>query len=247
MRLLMALWLCTFAGTWHGTFTMPTVACDGSPEPGPLTPLLTVKRCDGRDTTFALPSRMPGQDVPFDWSGPDGHVYGISARLRDQAGNLGCGTQELWFAFPAVATPPPDTTTSGIAPRFFVGTTRGGMATVGPRSAIDYYWLTGSPIAGIPADQWSAEFIGKLLVATSGVYTIYLKSEDGGQVFIDGTLLINRYGVQPLTEWSANVTLMAGEHALWVYYMANNGNSECHVSWSGPGVMKSVIPRGALK
>lgn len=208
----------------------------------PLKPLWIARR---DSLTFNLPADT--DSVRFTVA--DGIQGWTQAWAVDESGNASCGYLSDTWATPAVAAPPvpPPDTTAGIAPRFYAEPNRGGQAIVGPRSAIDYYWALASPYPGIPADQWSAEWIGKLVVTTSGAYTIYLKSEDGGQVFIDGTMLINRWGVQALTEWSAPVTLMAGEHSLAVYYMANNGNSECHLSYSGPGVPKQVIPRGALK
>ena len=183
------------------------------------------------------------------WSGiPDGIHGWTKVWSVDRSGNVSCGYLSDTWVTPAVATPvtPPDTT-GGIAPRFYAEPNRGGRGVYGPRSAIDYYWSTASPYQGIPADQWSADFTGKLVIPTSGVYTLYLKSEDGGQVFLDGSLIINKWGIQPLTEWSTTVTLMAGEHALQVTYMANNGNSECHLLWSGPGIPKQPIPRSAFR
>ena len=204
----------------------------------PLKPLWIARR-------DSLAFNLPGDTDSVRFTVADGIHGWTQVWAVDQSGNRSCAYLSDTWATKAVATPPD--TTSGIAPRFFVGTSRGGQAITGPRAAIDYYWALSAPIAGIPADQWSAEFTGRLIVPTSGAYTIYLKSEDGGQVFLDGTLLINRYGVQPLTEWSANVTLMAGEHNLQVTYMANNGNSEIHLSWQGPGIAKGTIPRSSLK
>lgn len=209
--------------------------------PPPLKPLWIARRDSVVFTVssneFSIPESLGGVGWLQVWS-------------VDRSGNKSCVYLSDAFASPAAQVPPPPPpadTTTGIAPRYYIGTSRGGQATIGPRGAIDFAWGLGSPFPGIPADQWSAEWIGKIVIPTSGAYTFYLKSEDGGQLFVAGTLLINRYGIQPLTEWSAPITLMAGEHNIHVTYMANNGNSECHLSWGGPNLPKSIVPRSALK
>jgi len=245
--LLLALLCCgwTLPVSWR----YPSTNADGTP----LTDLdhaeITLRRCTG--DSLRLPNipatGMEGDSAAADLEILDGipHVA-LELRCVDHSGNRG-GMLSLLVAHEAQAAPPPDTTSGGIAPHYYVGTSRGGQAIIGPVGAIDYSWGLGSPIAGIPVDQWSMDLSGFITIPTTGAYTFYLKSEDGGQLFVNGTLGINHYGVQALTEWTWTVNLTAGEKPITVTYMANNGNSECHVSWSGPGISKQPIPRGALR
>lgn len=256
LMLYLILWLCSFNGTWQGTFTIPTVACDGSPEPGPLFPVLTLWRCDGLDTTFVLPSRMPGQDVPFEVTAADGHVYWVEARLKDSNNNLSCGYQSYMFTMPAVAdtvpppVDPPDTSATGITGKYYIGRSSNQWAGDWRDTTINFNWGNGSP-HGLPVDEFSIEWIGKLVIPTTGVWTLFLEVDDGGQLY-EGIpnptgLLIDRKGSQPLTEWSWTGNLIAGEHGIVVFFQAITGNAQVAFKWQGPGVPKQVVPRGALR
>ena len=168
----------------------------------------------------------------------------------DQSGNRSCGyLSDTWVtkAVAAPAVPPPDTT-GGIQGRYFAGTSRGGQPlmqrTDGP---LDWSWGLGSPAPEVPVDQWSAEWIGSIVIPTTGSYTFYVKSEDGCMLNVNGTMGIMKWGIQPVTEWNYTVNLTAGVKPFAIYYMANNGNSELHVSISGPGISKRPIPRSWLR
>lgn len=236
-------WACCFNGTLRLAWDPVTTQCDGTPETMG-TYEITLRKCSG-DTLRLAP--IPAQFTQADVEILDGSVGVAELRAIDAHGNRSCGYQSITFAFPATEAPPPDTTSGGIAPHFYVGTSRGGQAIIGPASNIDFVWALGSPISGIPADGWSADWSGTLTVPTTGAYTFYLKSEDGGQLFVGGTLGINHYGIQALTEWTWTTNLTAGDKPITVTYMANVGNSECHLMWSGPGIVKQPIPKGALR
>jgi len=138
---------------------------------------------------------------------------------------------------------PPDTSATGITGTYFNGQSQNTWIATRRDSTIDFSWGLGSPNPGVTVDTWSVQWVGKVVVPTSGAYTFYLNSDDGGRVYLDGTMYIDHMQEQALTEWTATMTLLAGEHRLTVEYTARTGNAE----WSGPGITKRIVPRSALR
>lgn len=255
MKLLAALvllWLSSVGWTAKVAVTRP--ATSDSAHCGardvPITDLAgydwTLRRCDGRTITL-----QSGIVDSIDFAVSDSvYVLIVEGRSRDTHGNVSCDYRSLTMAHEATAPPPPpppDTTSGGLAARYYIGQSRGGAVVYANVENIDGSWGLGSPGPGMPADDWSAEWIGHVTIPTAGLWTWYLNSEDGAQLFLDGTLGINHLVVQPLTEWTWTVNMAAREYAIQVIYRANVGNSECHLSWSGPGMSKQIVPRGVLR
>jgi C1A family cysteine protease len=93
---------------------------------------------------------------------------------------------------------------------------------------------------------FSSRFTGYLKVTTAGSYKLYINSDDGSDLWLDGKLLVNNDGNHGMTEKSATITLSAGYHTLVVQQYQNTGSSGLITSWSGPSISKQVIPASAL-
>ena len=271
MRLaaLALLWLSLFAGTLPLGWTWPTTNVDGSQ----LTDLdhgrMVLYRCRQdsivrRQPPFVhtfvstvdsivLPNiaaaGREGQRDSINVSLLDGHHYYIHLQGVDHSGNRSPVASWL-HAMPAVETPeppPPDTSGTGILGKYYSGQSRNQWIADRRDTTIDMAWGDGSPMAGVPEDYWSVEWIGKIVIATAGVYTFYVEAQSGAQLYVNGGLYIDRLGDYPLTEWSAAVSLPVGEHGIVLIYTARVGNAECHLMWSGPGISKRIVPREVLR
>ncbi|MBO9700376.1 MAG: hypothetical protein J7604_09225 [Sporocytophaga sp.] len=89
-------------------------------------------------------------------------------------------------------------------------------------------------------------YTGYVNVPTDGQYTFYTSSDDGSQLFIGKTLIVNNDGEHAATEKSGSLGLKAGKHAITVYYFNNQPSIGLSISYSGPGVTKQVIPATEL-
>lgn len=90
------------------------------------------------------------------------------------------------------------------------------------------------------------DYDGFIKIPEDGLYTIYLTTNDGGRLYIDGYLLINNDGLHPLTEIYKPVALKAGLHPISVKYFQEGGTNGLIVSWKGPGFEKEEIPGEVL-
>ncbi len=96
------------------------------------------------------------------------------------------------------------------------------------------------------ADRFAVRHTGQLQVNSAGDYNLFVKSDEGSRVWLDGQLLIDHDGRHGFTEKSAPITLTAGFHDVRVDYFENVGNAGLVVSWAGPGIAKQVIPAANL-
>jgi hypothetical protein len=93
---------------------------------------------------------------------------------------------------------------------------------------------------------FAAVWTGVLRAPKEGKYTLYLKSDDGSKLFLDGKLLIDNDGKHRMDEDSKTVELTIGDHDLKVEYFQNKDKAGCVLSWKHEGVDKQVIPASAF-
>jgi hypothetical protein len=53
---------------------------------------------------------------------------------------------------------------------------------------INFNWFTGSPVAQLPTDNFSARWSGKIVPPLSGTYQLGARADDGVRIYIDDKL-----------------------------------------------------------
>jgi hypothetical protein len=102
---------------------------------------------------------------------------------------------------------------------------------------------------GLPpgmADTFASRHTGWLAVPSSGDYTLYLNSDDGSRLWLDGVLTVDNGGLHDQREYSATRTLSAGLHAVRIEFCEASGSAGLVLSWAGPGFAKRVVEPSAL-
>lgn len=112
---------------------------------------------------------------------------------------------------------------------------------------IDFPYGTGSPAPGIPADNFAVRWSGQLQPRFNETYTLFVRSDDGTRLLIDGRLIINNWADQGPTERSATIALDSSRtHDIVVEYYENSGGAIAQLSWQSPSQPKQIIPASAL-
>ena len=100
----------------------------------------------------------------------------------------------------------------------------------------------GAPLAGMVADNFSTRWRGRLLTRDSGNYTLKFFADDGVRVWVDGNLVIDRWGYDPGAV-TANLTLSGNSlHELRVDHREDGGGALIQMLWSGPGFAEEIVP-----
>jgi len=102
-------------------------------------------------------------------------------------------------------------------------------------------------IGELSRDEHAAlAFTGHLQVPADGIYELFVTSDDGSRLHVDGKLVVDNDGLHGMNEASGQVGLKAGYHAIRVEYFNATGGKGLAVRWAGPGIKKQSIPAAAL-
>lgn len=112
---------------------------------------------------------------------------------------------------------------------------------------IDFNWAVGSPSPQINSDYFTIRWTGELLPQFSEIYRFYLSTDDGGRLWVDDILLVDKWIPQGLTEWSGPLIVQAGQrYRVKVEYFELAGNAAAKLQWSSARTPKQVIPQSQL-
>jgi glycogen debranching enzyme len=98
-------------------------------------------------------------------------------------------------------------------------------------SKIDFDWGGKEPLAGVPANHWSARWSGSVTAPADGTYRMDTTSDDGIRVRVDGKLVIDNWSVHASTQKLVDVYLKGGQPIpVVVEYFQHDGGSSLHFS-----------------
>jgi hypothetical protein len=115
-------------------------------------------------------------------------------------------------------------------------------------STIDFNWGSGSPMSGIPNDNFSVRWTGMLLVPSTGDYSFQLAADNGVRLYVNGTQVISKW-ITASGTYTATVTgLTAGTYVpLMLEYYEFDGGATSALSWQTPGSSSYVtLPSSSL-
>ncbi len=90
------------------------------------------------------------------------------------------------------------------------------------------------------------EFEGYINIPQDGLYSFFLKSNDGSKLFIDKRTIINSDGLHPTLERFNTLSLKKGMHPIRVQYFQNGGSLDLEFKWEGPGFKRKFVPKEVL-
>lgn len=94
-------------------------------------------------------------------------------------------------------------------------------AAIIQESGLSHDWGLGSPIAGLPADYFSARWTA--IEYLDGSYEVSLRADDGVRFYVDGNLIVNQWQPSPGNTYTAFFTVSAGQHSLTIEYFEAGG------------------------
>jgi len=73
--------------------------------------------------------------------------------------------------------------------------------------------------------------------------TFFTQTDDGVRLYVNNTLLIDKWVTQGSTEWSGSLAVVAGtKYELVMDYLQESAGYTAALSWSSPSIPKQVIP-----
>ena len=95
-------------------------------------------------------------------------------------------------------------------------------------------------------ENWGARFSGLINVPDAGNWTFYLTSDDGSEMWLDGTSLVTNYGSHGMREHSGWRNLSSGLHDFKIEFFQGGGPHGLNLKWEGPNQSKALIPSSAF-
>ena len=102
------------------------------------------------------------------------------------------------------------------------------------------------PLQGVADQPYVTVAHGYVNVPADGEYTFYMQEDGGGHLWIHDAHVINDDFTHTGQEQSGTVYLQQGQHPIRVIYRHQTGQPSLTVSYSGPGVAKTVTPADAF-
>lgn len=94
----------------------------------------------------------------------------------------------------------------------------------------------------INPDSFCVRWSGLLQTTTGGVYTFQTRSDDGSRLWVNGTLVIDRWQDQPLATWQGTINLLPNTlYDIRFEYFENPVDAEVHLEWQPPGA-PGIVP-----
>jgi len=114
-------------------------------------------------------------------------------------------------------------------------------------ATVNFDWQTGSPAAGVNADNFTVRWTGQVEPLYSQTYTFYTTSDDGVRLWVNNQLIIDKWIDQPATEWSGSIALTAGQkYDIKLEYYEKTVGAVAKLSWSSASQAKQIIPQSQL-
>jgi titin len=186
-----------------------------------------------------------------------GQKYSIEMDYYQDGGGMAA---ELYWSSPSTPgqlvpqadlyTPPapPAGTGTGLAATYYNNMTLSGtpiLSRVDP--VVNYESGSGQIDPALPADQWSAKWVGQVEAQFTETYTFQTISDDGSRLYVNGQQLTNDWHDQGPTTASGTITLVAGQkYNIEMDYYQDGGGMAAQLYWSSPSTPLQIIPQADL-
>ena len=112
---------------------------------------------------------------------------------------------------------------------------------------INFDWGNGAPHSSMPIDNFSIRWIGQLQAPETGVYQFHITSDNGRRLWVNNTLIIDKWINDWDIEYSGSIYLEKGEkYPIQLDYFEATGGANIVLQWTPPGYAKQVPPQGFL-
>ena len=95
-------------------------------------------------------------------------------------------------------------------------------------------------------EHFFIRWTGVIRIEKEGTYELFLESDDGSRLFVDGKQVLDNNGLHGMDEKSAKVELKPGDHELKIWYFESGGDCGCKFRWKAPGGEKEIVPAKVL-
>src|SRR6266542_208579 len=136
----------------------------------------------------------------------------------------------------------------GLLGYYFSNTNLHGDVGVRLDETIDFDWAATEPPPGVAGDHFSIVWTGELEAPATGDFTFFIEAGDRGRLYLASQLVAEAGEHREAAQAAGSpVALEAGKkYPLKFLDFDSSAQAQARLCWSGPGVPKSIVPRGRL-
>ncbi|WP_439621800.1 PA14 domain-containing protein [Gemmata sp.] len=161
--------------------------------------------------------------------------------IRKSARTLGCEQLECREVPAFVGTG------TGLVANYYSDANFTTLAATRANPTVDFNWGTAAPVAGLPADGFSARWTGQVQAQASETYAFTVAADEGVRLWVGGKLVIDSAASTTAGTWSGTAALTAGQaYDLKLEYVDRTGTANVQLAWASPSTVKQVVPATQL-
>lgn len=123
----------------------------------------------------------------------------------------------------------------------------GGPRVVRVDGNVDFNWDFASPASGIPVDDFTVRWTGRIVPPVTGSYEFCTSSDDGVQLWVDDTHIINQWVDQAETRVCGIIALTQDQPvSIKLNFFDTVEEAIVRLYWSYPGQAETLIPSARL-
>jgi hypothetical protein len=112
---------------------------------------------------------------------------------------------------------------------------------------VNFDWASGSPATSVNVDKFSVRWIGQVQPRYSGDYTFYITDDDGGRLWVNNQLIVNKWKDDGGATVSGKLLLNAGQkYDIRKEYYENGYGAKAKLEWSSVHQVREVVPTSHL-
>ncbi len=148
--------------------------------------------------------------------------------------NVSAFTRQIGSEEPA--PPVVAVTGTGLTAQYFTNNSLTGNPLFSRVEAVNFDWGNAAPAVGVPADNFSIRWTGKVIATTTGSHRFQTVSDDGVRLWVNGGLVIDNWTAHsPTTNTSGNISFVAGQrYDLKLEYQERTVGATIQLLWQQP-------------
>lgn len=109
---------------------------------------------------------------------------------------------------------------------------------------VNFNWGSGSPHPSVPHDHFGVRWTGYIYAPVTGTYTFRTDSDDGIRLWVNNSLIVNKWIQQSIASHSGTIHLQGGKwYPFKMEMYENTGVAASYLNWSYPGnTTPHIIP-----
>jgi len=166
-------------------------------------------------------------------------AYNFTVKAKDIAGNLSPSSNSITVTTNAKL--------NGVKFSYYEAWMGSTMPNFDTMTAVQKGLLTNFNLTPRKADDnFGFMFESFIDIAKDGVYTFYTNSDDGSNLYVNNSLVVNNDGAHATREKSGTISLAKGRYPIKVTFFERTGSQVLEVRYAGPGITKQFIPDNKL-